>query len=122
MTPYLCGTVGTTGIWRIGRNVDAIHLLSVAGVPGLGTSERDVRRRFVLHIYRDDGGERREVYAEEVENLIGGSAAPVPTLHNEDNWTIEMRGRRRISLDLVFTTVSMGSSFLSLYLLLRREF
>jgi hypothetical protein len=32
-----------------------------------------------------------------------------------------MRGRRRISLDLVFTTVSMGSSFLSLYLLLRRE-
>jgi hypothetical protein len=122
MTPYLCGTVGTTGIWRVGRNVDVIHLLSVTGVHGLGTSERDVRRRFVLQICRDEGGERREIYAEEVENLIGGGASPVPPLQDGDILAIETRERRRISLNLVFTTLRTVTSFLSLYLLLRREF
>jgi hypothetical protein len=122
MTLYLWGSVGTTGIWRVERDVDLIQLLSVAGVPGVGTSERDVRRRFILHIYRDEGGERREVYAEEVENLIGGGAAPVPPLQDGDILAIETRERRRISVNLVFTTLRTVSSFLSLYLLLRREF
>jgi hypothetical protein len=122
MTLYLWGAVGTTGIWRVERDVDLIQLLSVAGVPGVGTSERDVRRRFVLHIYRDEDGERREIYAEEVENLIGGGAAPVPALQDGDILAIETRERRRISVNLVFTTLRTVSSFLSLYLLLRREF
>jgi hypothetical protein len=122
MTLYLWGAVGTTGIWRVERDVDLIQLLSVASVPGVGTAEGDVRRRFVLHIYRDEGGERREIYAEEVENLIGGGGAPAPALQDGDILAIETRERRRISLDLVFTTLRTVSSFLSVYLLLRREF
>jgi len=114
--------VGTTGIWRVERGVDLIQLLSVARVPGIGTSSRDVRQRFILHIYRDQGGERTQIYEERIEKLIGGGAKPVPDLQNGDILAIERQSRRALSLNLVFTTLRTVSSFLSLYLLLRREF
>ena len=119
---YLWGSVGTTGIWRVERGVDLIQLLSVARVPGIGTSSRDVRQRFILHIYRDQGGERTQIYEERIEKLIGGGAKPVPDLQNGDILAIERQSRRALSLNLVFTTLRTVSSFLSLYLLLRREF
>ena len=122
ITLYLWGAVGNAGIWRVERDVDLIQLLSVAGVPGIGTSERQVRQRFVLHIYRQQSGERREIYEEEVENLIGGGAGPVPALQDGDIIAVETESRRRIGVDLVFTTLRTISSFLSLWLLLRREF
>ena len=43
-TLYLWGAVGTTGIWRVERDVDLIQLLSVARVPGIGASQQDVRQ------------------------------------------------------------------------------
>jgi hypothetical protein len=122
MTLYLWGAVGTTGIWRVEREVDLIQLLSVAGVPGVGTSEREVRQRFILHIYRHQNGERREIYEEEIQNLIGGGATSVPALKDGDILAVETQTRQRVSLDLVFSTLRTVSSFLSLYLLLRREF
>jgi len=122
ITLYLWGTVGTTGIWRVERNVDLIQLLSVARVPGVGTSQRDVRQKFILHIYRQQSGERQEIYEEEIENLIGGGAAAVPALQDGDILAVETQTRRRIGLNFLFTTLRTVSSFLSLYLLLRREF
>ena len=122
MTLYLWGTVGTTGIWRVERDVDLIQLLSVAQVPGIGASQQDVRQNFILHIYREVNGERNQIYEEEIQNLIGGGAKPVPPLQSGDILAVETQTRRRISLNLVFTTLRTVSSFLSLYLLLRREF
>jgi len=121
MTLYLWGSVGTTGIWRVEQDVDAIQLLSVAGVPGLGASESEVRQRFILHIYREEAGKRSQVYEVDIENLIGGEAT-APPLQDGDILAIEVETRRRISIGLVFTTLRTISSFLSVYLLLRREF
>jgi len=122
MTLYLWGSVGTTGIWRVGRDVDLIQLLSVAQVPGIGASQQNVRQNFILHIYREVDGERTQIYEEEIQNLIGGGARTVPPLQNGDILAVETKTRRRLSLNLVFTTLRTVSSFLSLYLLLRREF
>ena len=122
MTLYLWGSVGTTGIWRVERDVDLIQLLSVARVPGVGASQQDVRQNFILHIYREVNGERSQIYEEEIQNLIGGGAKPVPPLQSGDVLTVETQTRRRLNLNLVFTTLRTVSSFLSLYLLLRREF
>jgi hypothetical protein len=122
MTLYLWGSVGTTGIWRVERDVDLIQLLSVAQVPGIGASQQNVRQNFILHIYREIDGERTQIYEEEIQNLIGGGARSVPSLQDGDILAVETQTRQRISLNLIFTTLRTVSSFLSLYLLLRREF
>jgi len=116
ITLYLWETVDTTGIWRVERDVDLIQLLSVAQVPGIGASQQDVRQNFILPIYREVNGERDQIYEEEIENLIGGGAKVVPPLQNGDILAVETQTRRRISLNLVFTTLRTVSSFLSLYL------
>ena len=116
MTLYLWETVDMTGIWRVERDVDLIQLLSVAQVPGIGASQQDVRQNFILPIYREVNGERTQIYEEEIENLIGGGAKGVPPLQNGDILAVETQTRRRICLNLVFTTLRTVSSFLSLYL------
>ena len=122
MNLYLWGSVGSTGIWRVERDVDLIQLLSVAQVPGIGASQQNVRQNFILHIYREVDGERTQIYEEEIQNLIGGGAKTVPPLQDGDILAVETQTRQRISLNLIFTTLRTVSSFLSLYLLLRREF
>jgi hypothetical protein len=122
ITLYLWGAVGNTGIWRVERNIDLIELLSVAGIPGLGAPEQEVRQTFLLQIYRGNASERTLVFEEKIESLIGGRPGDIPSLRDGDIVAIKTETRRRLGLQFWLEALRTTTSLLSLYLLLRSEF
>ena len=118
ITIYLWGTVGSPGIWRVERGVDLVSFLSAVQIPGLGAADQDVRRNFELHIYRTQSGDRRQIYVEDVENLLAGGAQPYPPLQDGDILVIETETRRRLSFRTVFEIVRTTASLITLYFLL----
>jgi len=121
ITVYLWGTVGSPGIWRIERDTDLVTFLSAVQVPGLGTEDQNVRRRFELHIYRTSNGERQQIYEERVENLIAGGAKPPPALQEGDVISIQTETRRRINSRTVLEIVRTATSLLTLYFIIDRQ-
>ena len=91
MTLYLWGAVGTTGIWRVERDVDLIQLLSVRSPACRAWARRN--RMCASGLSSTSIGSRagsaQQIYEEEVENLIGGGAAPVPALQDGDILAVE---------------------------------
>ena len=120
MTLYLWGSVGTTGIWRVERDVDLIQLLSAAQVPGIGQEQMDVRQRISLRVFRSGSGDRREVYSQRLNDILEEGAA-YPDLQNGDVLLVETSQRRRIfSFQFISTIVGTASSLALLVLRLTR--
>jgi len=122
MIVYIWGAVGQPGIWRVERGVDLIPLLSAARVPGVGTSPQGVRQHYLVRIFRDTGGGRREIYQERLEKLVRGGARPYPPLQEGDILVVEMRQRTRFGWRTAFEITRTIAQMLTLYLLIRREF
>jgi hypothetical protein len=109
MTVYLWGGVGRAGLWRVERDVDLIQLLTAAGVPSIGTDIPGTRRRTSVNVYRLVDGERRQVYAARIEDLLEEGAS-YPSLNPEDVVEIHVRERRSIGLGLISTLVGTAST------------
>jgi len=122
MIVYIWGAVGQPGIWRVERGVDLIPLLSAAKVPGVGSSPQGVSQQYLVRLFRDVNGERREIYNERLERLVGGGARPYPPLQEGDILVVEMRQRARFGWGTVFEVTRTVAQMLTLYLLIRREF
>lgn len=122
ITVYLWGTVGSPGVWRVERDMDLVRFLSVVQVPGIGGEDQNVRRNFKLRIYRrvygTDDGDRREVYTEDVSNLLEGDAKIPPSLQDGDIIAVETQTRRKFSFRTVFEVVRTTASLLTLYFLI----
>jgi hypothetical protein len=119
MTVYLWGGVGRAGLWRVERDVDLIQLLTAAGVPSIGTDSPGTRRRTSVNVYRLVDGERRQVYAARIEDLLEEGAS-YPSLNPEDVVEIHVRERRSIGLGLISTLVGTASTVTLLALRLFR--
>jgi len=122
MIVYIWGAVGQPGIWRVERDVDLIPLLSAAKVPGVGSSPQGISQQYRVRIFRNVNGERREIYEERLERLVGGGARPYPGLQEGDIIVVEVRQRARFGWRTVFEVTRTVAQMLTLYLLIRREF
>jgi len=102
--------------------MDLVRFLSVVQVPGIGGEDQNVRRNFKLRIYRrvygTDDGDRREVYTEDVSNLLEGDAKIPPSLQDGDIIAVETQTRRKFSFRTVFEVVRTTASLLTLYFLI----
>jgi len=112
---YLWGNVGSSGIWQIEPNLDLIELLSAAQVPGVGMDEPGIRQRITLRIYRTQGGDRREVYSEQLDDIIEEGQS-YPSLQEGDILEVELRRRRSISFQWITSIIGTASSLTLLIL------
>ena len=115
---YVWGAVATPGIWRVEREVGLLELLSVARPSGIGTEQPGLRDDTTVRLYRDAGGERNQVYEEDLEHIVK-SAETYPILQEGDILVVETRTRRRINWQMVTSLVGTASSLVLLYLRLQ---
>ncbi len=109
ITVFIWGEVGTPGVWRVEPDVDLIELLSVVGVTGVGVDEPDMSQRISLRIYREEGGQRSEIYSQQLDHLLTGGRA-YPTLQDRDILEVVTRRRRRLGLQTVALIVGTVAS------------
>lgn len=114
------GSAGQPGLWRVERDVDLIDLLSVIGVPAVGSNSAGTRSKEFVAIYRIVNGERREVYRRRLKTLLEDGES-YPSLQNKDVLAIEVEQRRRIGLTTFSTLVGTASSLTLLILNLTRN-
>ena len=114
------GAVGQPGLWRIERSADLVEFLSVVGVPGVGENQLGTRSKVYVTIYRTHDGRRREIYRQNVENILEAGAR-YPVLQDRDVLEIETVRRRKIGFRVISTIVGTISSVTSLVLLLTRS-
>ena len=112
---FIWGEVGTPGLWRVEPDIDLIELLSVARVTGVGLEEPDISRRVSLRIYREEGGQRSEIYSQQLDHILTGGRA-YPTLQDGDILEVVTRRRRRLGLQTVTQIVGTAASLTLLIL------
>lgn len=109
ITIFLWGEVGTPGVWRVEPDVDLIELLSVVGVTGIGVDEVGTRRRTILRIYREEGGQRSEIYNVPLERIVSEGRA-YPALQDGDVLEVVTRSRGRVSFSLVTQVIGAAAA------------
>lgn len=119
ITVYIWGSVSAPGPWRFESDIDLIELLSVVGVPGVGTADAGFTQTNTVKIFRKEDGERRLLYEEDVAVILT-SEPSYPTLQRDDILIVETRRKPRLSFQTVASYVGTLSSLLLLYLRLRR--
>lgn len=109
ITVFIWGEVGTPGVWRVEPDVDLIELLSVVRVTGIGVDEVGTRRRTILRIYREEGGQRSEIYNVPLERIVSEGGA-YPAFQDGDVLEVVTRSRGRVSFRIVAQVIGAASA------------
>ena len=115
MTLRVWSNAGTSGLWRVERDVDFIELLTVLGAGSVETNQ-EVRVR--VRVFRGDETNRQQIYEARLIEILNAEAQP-PALQDEDILYIETR-QRRITFRGVMSVVGSFSSLAVLFLRLSR--
>lgn len=106
---FVWGEVATPGIWRVEPDIDLIELLSVARVRQIGVEEPGTSRQFTLRIFREEGGQRREVYTERLERIVGGGGG-YPALRDGDILEVAVKRKNTITFRSVTNLIGAASA------------
>lgn len=113
---FIWGEVGTPGLWRVELDIDLIELLSVARLRNVGVEEPGIRRRVILRIYREEGGQRSEIYNEQLERIVGGGRVYPPL---QDGDILEVVVRRKNTPTFRTVTSLIGATSAVVLLIIR---
>lgn len=116
-TVYVWGSVGTPGVWKVEEDIGLIELLSAARLIGYGATQRGGPQELILRIYRESGGDRREIYREQVDQLLAGPQT-YPTLQEGD--VIAVESKQKIGWQTIASVVGAASSVALLFIRLTR--